>query len=185
VLNPQNTENGFVDEKPPYNKMYYRVFISFDAGAYVFGESERPVKETTHPLPIVNLDELKVIPPPEKTVSRPGTYTDRNRPPVAKDPVRPGTEIKTEVITYPSRRIYTAREGNIQLNLANAEAKKYSVRFFDEADKPLFELNKIKDDLLIIEKVNFLHAGWFYFEVYESGKLIERNKFYIPKDGKN
>ncbi len=30
VLTPQNAENGFVDEAPPYNKMYYRLFISFE-----------------------------------------------------------------------------------------------------------------------------------------------------------
>ncbi|HMK02752.1 MAG TPA: hypothetical protein VK489_01115 [Ferruginibacter sp.] len=185
VLNPQSTENGFVDEKPPYNKMYYRVFVSFDEGAYVFSESERPVKESAHPLPIVTIDDLKILPPEGKTVSKPGTYTDRTKQPNTKVPGRPATEIRPEVITYPSRRIFTAREGNIVINLANAETKKYIVKFFDESDKSLFELNKIKDDHLIIEKFNFLRAGWFYFEVYENGKLIEKNKFYIPKDGKN
>lgn len=30
VLTPQNAENGFVDQAPPYNKMYYRLFISFE-----------------------------------------------------------------------------------------------------------------------------------------------------------
>ena len=44
VLNPQNLENGFADNKPPYNKMYYRLFISFEGGAYVFSSTVRPVK---------------------------------------------------------------------------------------------------------------------------------------------
>src|SRR5436190_22710839 len=39
VPNPQKVENGFVDAKPPYNKMFYRVFIFFDGGEYIFSES--------------------------------------------------------------------------------------------------------------------------------------------------
>src|SRR5690348_11090752 len=29
VLNPMNRSNGFVDTKPPSEKMYYRLFIAF------------------------------------------------------------------------------------------------------------------------------------------------------------
>jgi len=193
VLNPQSTENGFVDEKPPYNKMYYRVFITFDAGAYVFSESVRPVKEAAHPSPMITIDDTRDQPkdvtiPGEKKLTRPviSNNDKTSKQPVTKTTVndRPPL-VKAEVITYPSRRIYAGREGNILINLANAEAKRYIVKFFDEHDKPLFELNRIKEDHLIIEKVNFLRAGWFYFEVYESGKLIEKNKFYIPRDVKN
>ena len=195
VLNPQNTENGFVDEKPPYNKMYYRVFISFDAGAYVFSESVRPVKGTAQPLPLITIDpykdpakDTKTFPVIENPNERTGiSHSDRPRPDNLKNSERtnnPHPEIKSEPITYPSRRIYTGRDNNIVVHLANIETRKYSVKFFDEENKPLFELNRIKDDFLIIEKVNFLRAGWFYFEVYDNGKLIEKNKFYIPKDGR-
>ena len=45
VLNPQNFENGYADAAPPYNKMYYRVFVSFEGGTYVFSKVVRPVKE--------------------------------------------------------------------------------------------------------------------------------------------
>jgi len=194
VLNPQNAENGFVDEKPPYNKMYYRVFITFDAGAYVFSESVRPVKEVPQPSPMITIDDTKgrqkdVVIPEDKKLTRPviSNRDKTSKQPVTKTPVNGNRqpEVKAEVITYPSRRIYTARDNNIVIHLENVETKKYIVKFFDEADKPVFELNRIKDDHLIIEKVNFLRSGWFYFEVYESGKLVEKNKFYIPKDGKN
>lgn len=45
VLNPLNTENGYMDAKPPYNRMYYRVLISFDGGSYEIGKSTRPLIE--------------------------------------------------------------------------------------------------------------------------------------------
>jgi len=33
-----------------------------------------------------------------------------------------------------------------------------------------------------LDKANFLHAGWFRFELYENGQLKEKHRFYIPKD---
>ena len=71
------------------------------------------------------------------------------------------------------------------ISLPNADNRKYSVKFFDENNKFLFELNRVKDTYLIIEKVNFLHAGWFFFEIFENGRMIEKNKFFIPKEGRN
>ncbi len=41
VLNPFNLENGFLDQQPPYDRMYYRVFIQFSGGEYVIGPSAR------------------------------------------------------------------------------------------------------------------------------------------------
>jgi hypothetical protein len=191
VINPQSMENGFVDEKPPYNKMYYRVFISFDAGAYIFSESVRPVKELPFPSPIIATDGSKIpanntnpFSGVEVTVDKPGVpHDNRSNPNDPKISGRPNNHPENrEMITYPSRRIYTGKDNNVVIHLPNIEVRKYLVKFFDDDNKPLFELSKIKDDYLIIEKVNFLRSGWFYFEVYENGKLIEKNKFYIPKD---
>lgn len=232
VLNPQNIENGFVDEAPPYNKMYYRVFISFDAGAYIFSESVRPVKDLPPPQPLITKPQVTRQPAVQPTVAKennsdafskadsikesltgttkePGTNPagkkgkkekltagKKNIPgkqPVTKNKNNQKTDnkqetdqslpvfAKAEPITYPSRRIYTTRDNNILINLPNFETRRYSVKFFDENEKHLFEINRVKENLLIIEKVNFLHAGWFYFEIFENGKLIEKNKFFIAK----
>ena len=35
---------------------------------------------------------------------------------------------------------------------------------------------------LKIDKSNFYRAGWFKFELYEDGKLMGKNKFYLEKD---
>src|SRR5438309_917962 len=59
VLNPQNRENGFADTKPPYNKMYYRVFISFDGGAYQFSEPARPVKDIQTAIAQLGIDSAE------------------------------------------------------------------------------------------------------------------------------
>ncbi len=224
VLTPQNAENGFVDPAPPYNKMYYRLFISFEGGDYIFTEAARPVKDIPPPQPLFTQET--VVDPFKKADMTRQPLKETKKDPVAiiekktepeenekkapvskkgkkvKEPVAKKTRAKKEIIAkieeaeedpsvsdnatgYPSRRIYIARDNNVVINLKNADNRKYTVKFFDEGDKFLFELNRIKENFLIVEKVNFLHSGWFYFELFENGKLIEKNKFFIPRDGRN
>jgi hypothetical protein len=185
VLNPQNAENGYADSKPPYTKMYYRVFVSFEGGTYLFSKVERPVKEIQEQVIIMPDDSLNQFLVKDNWTMQP--INERNNPSIKIQPKTnlPPLNSNGEIISYPSRRIFTAKDNNITLYLPEAETKKYTVKFFDEHDTPLFELSKLRESFLIIEKVNFVHAGWFFFEVYENGKLIEKNKFFIAKDGKN
>lgn len=85
-------------------------------------------------------------------------------------------------IYRPSIYVFTQKDGNVSIRLPDADKSKYLIKFFEEDKQPLFELKDIKDPFLILDKVNFLHAGWFRFELYENGKLLEKNKFQIPKD---
>ena len=163
VLSPQSRENGFADANAPYNKMYYRVFIAFEGGAYLITNAARPVKEIygsevltqdKFPWNVSNRDSGIVYPPGKQE------------------------------ITYPSSTIFTAKDNNVVIHLPESTTKKYTIKFFDETEKFLFELTKLKEEYLIIEKVNFVHTGWFRFELYENGTLIENNKFQILKDAK-
>lgn len=151
VLEPNNRENGFVDSKAPKEGMYYRVFVSFQGGRYVFSQSYKPVLDTVNAIP--SLIE--------------------NQQPQA-----------SETGFTASRYIYTGRDNNVIIDLADAASNQYSIKFFDESDKPVFEIGKVTEPYLIIEKVNFLHSGWFYFKLYENGIIKEKNQFYIPKEGK-
>ncbi len=82
----------------------------------------------------------------------------------------------------PSVFVFTEKDGNIAIRLSDALQKHYSIKFFDDKLNPVFELPKVKEPALIIDKANFLQSGWYRFELYEDGKLKEKNKFFIPKD---
>ena len=43
-----------------------------------------------------------------------------------------------------------------------------------------FELSKITESYLIIEKVNFVRLVGIILMFTKSGKLVEKNKFYVP-----
>ncbi|HVY74666.1 MAG TPA: hypothetical protein VG890_07540 [Puia sp.] len=78
--------------------------------------------------------------------------------------------------------VFTAKDGNVNVALADWNRNKYSVRFFEDDNTPLLEIKEVNNPLLIIDKTNFLHSGWFRFELYENGKLKEKNKLFIPKE---
>ena len=166
VLNPQNKENGYADANAPYNKMYYRVFIAFDGGSYLISQPLRPSKDTG------TLGTSSVRFP---------WQTDPSTDPNIQVPA-PGS-VNAE-INFPSKWVFTSKDNNVVLFLPGASTKKYTAVFYDELEKKLFELTNLKDEYLIIEKVNFIRSGWYRFELMESGKLVEKNKFFIPKDGK-
>jgi hypothetical protein len=154
VLNPENIDNGYADTKAPYNNMYYRVFVAFEGGSYAFSEVKRPGK----------LPAVAALTPGDSIALH-----------VVKPPV---------VVVKKLSHIYLGRENNVIIDLPDAELKKYSIKFFDEKDALVFEINKLHEKMLILEKVNFIRAGWYHFELYEKGLLLEKDKFYLPTDDK-
>lgn len=150
VLDVANKRNGFIDSRPLALNMYYRIFLSFEGGTYLFTKSSKPVKDTSKVLP--DFKEFQ----------------------------------QSAVNTWfvPSKLIYTGKDNNVIIALPDAGRKKYTIKFFEENGAFIFEVNKITEPYLTLEKVNFIHAGIFDFEIYENGVLIEKHKVYVPKDGK-
>jgi hypothetical protein len=50
--NVTNKTDGFVDRNPPTKAMYYRLFLTFEGGAYLFSDTHRPTTDTITTLPI-------------------------------------------------------------------------------------------------------------------------------------
>ena len=86
---------------------------------------------------------------------------------------------QTAVSFQPSIFVYSNRDGNVNISIADAAKADYTIRFYDAADRFLFEIDKIDKPLLIVDKTNFLHAGWFHYELYKDGKIFEKWKFFI------
>ena len=100
---------------------------------------------------------------------------------IGSDTILVRTFVPKEVYKV-SQYVFAGKDGNIYISLADADKKKYMVKFLEQDLSTVLEIKEIKKTPLIIDKSNFVHAGWFRFELYEDGKLKEKNKFYIPKD---
>jgi hypothetical protein len=83
-------------------------------------------------------------------------------------------------IFNPSGFIFTNSEGNLVIALPDVHKKKFSLAVFTKEGAPVFEMKNIKEPLLQIDKSNFYKSGWFKYELYEAGKLREKNRFFIP-----
>jgi len=78
---------------------------------------------------------------------------------------------------------YVRREKNSSLTIVVPFSRgRYKIRFFDRGEQFLFEIGHIRDSLLIVEKVNFRHAGLFQYELFKNDVLVERNTFIIKTD---
>jgi len=160
VTDPTAKQNGFADTKAPNDHMYYRLFIALDKGQFIFTEAKKPVLDTARgkgiaivPVEIGKKDSSSTIKP---VIEKPKFV--------------------------PSFYVYTNKEGYVYINLPDADQRKYRIRFFEEDDSFLFEIKNIKETGLTLDKTNFLHAGWFKFELYNDEKLVEKHRFYLAKD---
>ena len=235
VLNPLNKENGYLDALPPYDRMYYRISISFEGGTYELGPAVKPFIEAPEleEIDITAIQKEEIIITEKKKIDAekikaplPFDKKEENEVPqiitdsIAKiidsaftttlqknilplKIVRINKDSSKEIISlksiekrdlllenkikrlqwdYPSNRIYINNQNLLVIQLKETAVKQYHIKFYNEIGKLIFELKKINEDLIFIEKSNFRQSGWYHFEVSNEGELVEKNKFYIPKD---
>jgi len=78
--------------------------------------------------------------------------------------------------------VYTDKDGYITINLPEATTKKYDLIILEEDGTSVLELKNIKNNYLTLDKSNLYHAGWYKFELWENGKVKDRNKLFVPRD---
>ena len=196
---PELPQNGFVVNKFGSEKMYYRIFYVLNGGAYFFTTSKKPIELIEKPVAIENKAEQKLISIKIKdSVIKQISFGQYQH---FKDSVMINTKdslipINGDVVFLkhfvpqiavpapwaPSLYIFTNKSGDININIPNAKEKHYSIIFFDSDNKELFNIRHLKEPELIVDKENFLHGGWFGFSIYEDGKLLEKNKFFLQKE---
>ncbi|NCT95114.1 MAG: hypothetical protein GXC72_11865 [Chitinophagaceae bacterium] len=272
---PQLPSSGFLDNKPPAGKVYYRIFYVLKGGQWFFTEIKTtqsgPAEQQDDVTERVNLKEEGVIEKniPAKPVDKPGKEQKENntlitlyqrgvfwemlspaaykkfrdsiiyktrdslsrlRPdavnwkpfiPKPKEYVsvfnndsllakielgdfkkfRDSVQNRTKDTLYsintfraelkrfipkpvwkPSVYVYTNTQGYLIIALPDAMQAHYRIVFQEMDGSTLFELKKITETELIFDKTNFLHAGWYQFELYKDGVLKEKNKFFLPRD---
>ena len=211
VLNPLNLENGYLDQQPPYDRRYYRVFIQFPNGEYVIGPSSRfnTSSESIEPLDIrssialestllseliyarqkdqlflsyyhKSIDSPAYAPDSSNAIDK---ISDGKESHLLSPDAKPIPEKKTTLRTaYPSRFVYTNNNQTIILDFRQTQLQEIRVRFLDEQGYPVLELNELPESLLYLERYNFRKSGWYSFEIYEQGKMVEKSKIYVARD---
>lgn len=201
IFSPQSPnlkQNGYVDTKVPVGtRMYYRIFYVLSGGTYFFTVSKKPgggveIGGPTAAGP-TDPDQLITVKLKDAII---GQFTQpqywKFRDSIVYQTKDTLFAISAfEIILKPyaakqmwkaSQYVFTTRNGFINVKLPQANSRHYKLVFFEEDGTPLFEINRVKESSLIIDKANFIHSGWFLFDLYENGALLERNKFYVARD---
>ncbi len=162
VHDPSLKENGFEDRKFQMGRNYYRLYIELSGGKLVYS---KPALIMDSPMVTVTL------PQPGRPVMLPAAPGEIPKAPVKK-----------KVIPYaPSLYVYTNQEGNVNISISRSQGDHYSLKFFDTSGVNIFTVPAITQNFLILDKSNFLHSGWFNFELYDNDKLQQKWKLFIPE----
>lgn len=203
---PSLRENGFMDMRAPDAKQFYRIYVQESGGYFFTTPSRRAIPESEAPpivratpiytppapkyVPVIEVQEPAQLIPTVTTLLESGM-----RPIIAKKTpgrirfaVQPiAADIKVLDVRIPNSLLSPSvfmlinPEGNLQLALPSDRAGSYRIQFYLPDGAPFFQVSKLKDPYLIIDKVNFQRSGWFEFEVYEDERLRERKRIFIPK----
>lgn len=200
---PQLPQNGFVYTLKYPVKLYYRIFYILNGNAYYFSAAKRATPAMYRD-PEINSPEAKDQP----KIDPVRIITIRTKDSVVaqvpyseywkfRDSIGKNTKDTLFVLSQdqvlikpfnpenyfrPSIYVVTNKEGFITLKLPEALQKNYKVVFLTMDNKKLFTINHVTDTELVVDKTNFMHAGWFKFELYEDNKLKEKNKILLQRD---
>jgi hypothetical protein len=204
VADPSAVTNGYLDAKAPDTRQFYRIFVMRTGGRYFFTRSYRPVvdssrevkppkpkSEPREPVPSSPALETRV----DSVVIDPVTGVTRTYK-IARNVAGPGRiagnvtindsfSVKTpeyRPVYTPSVFVFANPQGDVEIALPESKQHAFTLKFYTEEGKPLFQMSKIRDSRMTLDKSNFIRSGWVQFELYEDGKLKEKRKVYIPKD---
>lgn len=202
---PSSVTNGFLDNNAPDVSSYYKLYILLDNGAYIFSKAQKPQKYIPPAAATENAKKTgkKEAGSTGASVAKSAgsdtageTNDTAEESPVKAYPLQSATPasgkkrsdgLKASDLnmarpqTYtPSGFVFTNPDGDITIVLPPGTLGNFKIRFYEENGTSLFEINTIKEHIFTLDKSNFLHAGWFSFELFENGILKEKNKVRVP-----
>jgi hypothetical protein len=186
VLIPRNKENGYPDNNPPYDHMYYRVSIVFEDGSYALGSAIKPSRF------IADLAEMNVIDTMAKKSN--GSIIGLDLSGINNDdynhfsleenkknmqPINAEAQLKNTASLVSMNRF-----NQLNFQIPDTGMHVYLMKIFDENDQPYIEIKKMILSGFVLEKYNFRKSGNYSFEIYEDGKLWRKNRFVISREAR-
>ncbi len=162
---PELEENSYIDYMAPLSgRIYYKIFYALNGGNYFFSD-------------VVGVG--KAIIKDKKLLNEKNTRSNAAITNWGDDDIDLflADESKSN-----STHVYTERGGYLVISLPQAKIYQYKLIIFDNDHSVLYETGKITDTKLILEKGNFYRVGYYKYELFENGKLIERSRFYIGEN---
>ncbi|MFV0604640.1 MAG: hypothetical protein ACK5NK_02250 [Niabella sp.] len=152
---PTIQQNGFSDVKAPNDSMYYRIFVMREGGKFFTTTVKQPTVDS------LGLAEAYASNETDEIINQNVNFLPQG--------------------FVQSKYIYTSPDRYIRVELP-FDKRKYSIKFFNNYNQPMFEMENVKEKRFKLDRSYFGAAGTFNFDLYADGRLIEKGKIYIPKE---
>lgn len=176
VKNVKKGPQGFIDGHPAPGKNYYRLYIAFSSDLTWYSNRLKIVVDSAQIL------AAGVVPPNDslqryvgraisalanaKVDTSTGTITGTVKlPPVG--PPAPEIPVSPYVFTNP----FT---GHVNVEVPDVRAHQYTLRFFNGQEKLVFEVGKVSESPIVIDKRNFQRKGLFRFDLLRDRQPWEK-----------
>ncbi len=183
VTDPMAVQNGYLDAKAENDHQFYRLYILLDNGRFLFSKTKRPFTDSSLLKTAFRFDTIMINGKPVIIKASPFTVRVDSLKRIDSFAI-PSVDNKPKVIPFlPSLYVFTNYDGELRVKLPlDDKSRKYAIKFYEEDGSFLFEMKDLKEKDFRIDKSAFYHAGWFLFELYADGKLLENHKFYLNKN---
>lgn len=203
---PALRENGFMDNRAPDTRQFYRIYVQESGGYFYTTPSRRAIPESEaapivriapifvqpaqKPVPVAPSNEPAQLIPTFNSLQKAGlkpvmAQWSFGRIRFSTQPLPPETRVLDvripAALLNPSVFMFVNPDGNLLLALPESKLSGFRIQFYLPDGAPFFQIARLKEPSLVIDKANFLRSGWFDFEVYEHEMLRERKRIFIPK----
>jgi hypothetical protein len=159
VNNPKKGLGSYIDEHPNVGKNYYRLSIEF-AGDVNWSSNVYKVE----------LDSATIAKSLGSKLNISSTNAKVNAQANSKETVFENKEF----YFTPSTNVYTnSYTGHVTISLADAQTKRYHIRFLDPNKMEVLKISRIMKSTLILDRSNFNNKGTYQFELYNGQDLVE------------
>ncbi len=159
IAKPKKGINSYTDERPLLGKNYYRVLVLFQSELEWFSNTYKVVLDST----LIAQSRLKSL--------RTGSTNAKD----ASDVNTNGNTNYTDFYYEPSTQVYTnPYTGHINISLADAREKRYSISFYDPKKEEVLKITRLKQTTVILDKYNFNARGTYSFKLREGDQVVEK-----------
>ncbi len=165
----ENNIQSFVDVAPLAGSNWYRVKVIFDSEIEWVSNH---AKITLDSMAIVNRKLIKSVDTLQVAVNE-ALNKEGSKERIID------TKIK-QVEIPKSKYIYSNPfSGNIVIELPETRDYNYKITFYTEGDKQLFDIPRIHEDEIILDKRNFQNNGNYKFTIWRDDKIFEKGMITI------
>ena len=199
VNNLSLSANAYTDNKPVPGADYYRLYYMLKDGSYYFTKARKIATGFVQDNLISELNSTKLI---SVQGQQPRRLTfdklvhlkdsvlnltsdtlyfvnDSTVEYIKYNPVAALAQTTTTLKPF-SKYLYQNQDGYIVIKLPQRDLSSYSMTIFKQNGRSvLYKIQRFEQDEIILSKSSFLHAGWYPYEIYKDGKLLERSRLEI------